>query len=141
MKTADMVADKAGTVRPYVERALTDEELRQNVRHAYKAARDIYDELIGGRTVAGAANKVATDKDIQDNLRTAVEELRSAANRVQGKHRHRSRRGLLLLTGLTLGVLLNPATGPQTRGWLKKTLLGEDDMASDFGGSNGSPAL
>jgi predicted RNA-binding protein len=139
MKTADKVTDKAGTVRPYVERALTDEELRDNVKHAYKAARQIYDELIGGRTVATVATRVATDKDLQENLRTAVEELRSAAKRVQGKESHKSRHSLLLLTGIALGVLFNPATGPQTREWLRTNVLGSDEP-QDFGGSNGSPS-
>jgi predicted RNA-binding protein len=137
MKTTEKVSDKAGNVRPYVERALTDEDLRDNVKHAYKAAREIYDELIGGRNVTTVATKVATDKDIQDNLRTAIEELRSAAKRVQGKEQHGNRNSLLLLTGIALGVLFNPATGPQTRQWLKENLLGSDD-SSGFGGSNGS---
>jgi len=123
-------------VRPYVERALTDEELRENVKHAYQAAREIYDELIGGRNVTTVASKVVTDKDIQDNLRTAIEELRTAAKRVQGKQQHGSRHSLLLFTGIALGVLFNPATGPATRKWLKDNLLGSDEP--DFAGSNGA---
>jgi hypothetical protein len=137
MKTTDKVTDKAGSMRPYVERALTDEDLRDNMKSAYKAAREIYDELIGGRTAAGVATKVATDKDIQENLRTAVEELRHAAKRVQGKETHKSRHSFLLMAGIILGVLFNPATGPRTRQWLKDNILGSDD-SSDFLGSNGS---
>ena len=139
MKTTEKVTDKAGSMRPYVERALNDEEVRDNVKSAYKAAREIYDELIGGRGVTTAATKVATDKDIQENLRTAVEELRSAAKRVQGKEEHTSRNSLLLLVGIALGILFNPATGPATRDWLRKSVLGEGDT-SDFGGSNGGSA-
>jgi hypothetical protein len=138
MKTTEKVTDKAGNVRPYVERALTDEDLRDNVKHAYKAAREIYDELIGGRNVTTVAAKVATDRDVQDNLRTAIEELRTAAKRVQGKEPHKSRNSLLLFAGILLGVLFNPATGPATREWLKENLLGSDD-SSDFSGSNGGP--
>jgi hypothetical protein len=137
MKTTEKVTDKAGSVRPYVERALTDEELRENVKHAYQAAREIYDELIGGRNVTTVASKVATDKDVQDNLRTAIEELRTAAKRVQGKGQHKSKHSLLLFTGIALGVLFNPATGPATRKWLKDNLLGSEE--SDFAGSNGGP--
>jgi predicted RNA-binding protein len=137
MKTTEKVSDKAGAVRPYVERALTDEELRDNVKSAYRAAREIYDELLGGRTATAVATKVATDKDIQENLRTAVEELRHAAKRVQGKEAHKSRHTFLLMAGITLGVLFNPATGPKTRQWIKDTILGSDD-SSDFHGSNGS---
>jgi hypothetical protein len=43
----------------------------------------------------------------------------------------------LLLTGIALGVLFNPATGPATREWLKKNVLGEGDTSDFGGGSNG----
>ena len=64
-KTKDRVSDAAGTVRPYVDRALHDDELRDNVRNAYESARSIYNELMGNRGVTGVATRVATDKDIQ----------------------------------------------------------------------------
>ena len=54
---------------PYVERALKDEELRENVRAASTAAREVYNELLGNRGVTGLATRVASDKDIQENLR------------------------------------------------------------------------
>ena len=69
--------------------------------------------------------RAATDKDIQDNLRKAVEELRGAANRIQGKEDHGTRNTMLLLTGITLGILFNPMTGPQTRQWLMDKITGE----------------
>jgi hypothetical protein len=131
MKTREKVSDAAGTVKPYVDRAMHDEELRDNVRSAFAAARDVYDELVGRRDAVSVARKVATDKDIQDNLRKAVEELRNAAGRVQGAESHKSRNGMLLLTGIALGVLFNPVTGPDTRKWLKETLLG--GSSDDFG--------
>ena len=43
--TKDKVADAAASARPYVERALRDKELRDNVRNAYTSARAVYDEL------------------------------------------------------------------------------------------------
>src|SRR5262245_2769934 len=78
-KTKDRVSDAAGTVKPYVDRAIHDAELRENVRNAYAAARSIYDELIGNRGITGVASRVATDKEIQDELRRTVAELRKAA--------------------------------------------------------------
>ena len=78
--------------------------------------------------VSVARWRVATDKDVQDNLRRAVEELRSAADRVQGGgETHKSRKATLLVTGIALGILFNPVTGPDTRKWLKETLLGGSD--------------
>jgi hypothetical protein len=138
-KTKDKVSDAAGTVRPYVDRALHDAELRDNVRSAYESARSIYDELMGNRGVTGVASRVATDKDIQSELRTTIAELRKAADRIQGKEVHSSRNGGLLFIGILLGVLFNPFTGPQTRKWLSDRVLGGgDDFTYQGGAGNGS---
>ena len=75
--------DRVSDVKPYVKRALQDEELRDSLRSAFDTARDVYDELIGGRGVTAVAGRVATDKDIQDQLRSAIEDLRDAADRIQ----------------------------------------------------------
>src|ERR1051326_8169735 len=104
-KTKDKLLEKTGSARPYVERALTDEELRQNVRNAFESARQVYNELIGGRGAIPVATRVATDKDIQERLREAIEELREAADRVQGKKDHGARNTMLLLTGIALGEI------------------------------------
>ena len=138
-KTKDKVSDAAGTVKPYVERALRDEELRENVRNAYESARSIYNELLGNRGVTGVAARVATDKDIQAELRSAVAELRTAADRVQGKQEHTARNSGLLLIGIVLGILFNPLTGGQTRKWLSDRLLGGGDDFT-YQGGNGSPS-
>jgi hypothetical protein len=129
--------DRISDVKPYVERALKDEELRENLIAAYAAAKEVYSELLGNRGVTGIATRVASDKDIQDNLRTAVEELRSAADRVQGKEDHGGRNTMLLLAGITLGILFNPITGPATRQWVKDKVLGPSDDFT-YAGGNGS---
>ena len=46
-KTKDRVAD----AKPYVQRALQDEELREDLKSAFSAARGVYDELLGGRVM------------------------------------------------------------------------------------------
>ena len=139
-KTKDRVSDAASNAKPYLDRALHDEELRENVRNAYESARNIYTELIGKRGVTGVATRVATDKDIQDDLRSTIAELRKAADRVQGKEERKGRSGGLLLVGIALGALFNPWTGPQTRTWLSNRLFGGgDDFTYEGGGSgNGS---
>lgn len=139
-KTKEKVTDAAGTVKPYVDRVLHDAELRDNVRNAYESARSIYDELIGNRGVTGLASRVATDKDIQDELRHTIAELRKAADRVQGREEHKGRNGGLLLVGIVLGVLFNPFTGGSTRKWITDRLLGGGDDFTYQGptGGNGS---
>ena len=134
-KAKDRVAD----VKPYVQRAIQDEELRDNLKSAFATARDVYDELIGGRGVTGVASKVASDKEIQDQLRSAIDDLRSAANRIQGNEGHKGRNSSLLLAGIALGILFNPMTGPETRRWLKDKIFGEDEefgYGSESGNSN-----
>jgi hypothetical protein len=71
--------DKIADMRPYVERALKDEDLRDNVLAAFAAAREVYDDLIGGRDMKSTVVRAASDKDIQDNLRIALDELREPA--------------------------------------------------------------
>ena len=135
--TKDKLLDRTGNARPYVERALTDEQLRQNVRNAFDSARDVYNELIGGRGAIPLATRVATDKEIQERLRETIEELREAADRVQGKKEHGARNTLLLLTGIALGILFNPVTGPHTRKWLSDAMFGSSDEFT-YQGGNGS---
>jgi len=136
-KTADKVSEAAANARPYVERALNDQELRRNVRNAYASAHAIYDELIGNRGVTGAAKRVATDTDIQDELRSAIGELRSAAERVRGKRDRKKGNSGLLLLGIGLAVVFNPFTGPQIRKWISERVLGESDGFT-YQGGNGS---
>jgi hypothetical protein len=136
-KTTQKVMDSAGSVRPYVERAMKDEELRQNLRNAYDSARGVYDELVGGRGVVAVGTRVATDKDIQDNLRDAIDELRQASRRIQGKDEHTGRNSFLLLAGVALAILFNPATGPATRKWLSDKLFGGGDDFSYQSSGNG----
>ena len=133
--------DTIATARPYVKRALEDEEVRENVKSAIAAAREIYDELIVGRRPSAMAARFATDQDIQDNLRSAIDDLKNAADRVQGKSEHTARNALLLLTGIVLGLLFNPVTGPQTRRWVSdKVLGGEPDVgAPPTGNGSGAP--
>jgi hypothetical protein len=136
-KTKDKVRDSAGSVRPYVERAIKDQELRENVRNAFESARDVYNELTGGRGVVAMGSRIASDKEMQDNLKEAIEELRTAARRIQGKEEHTGRNTMLLLVGIALGVLFNPATGPATRRWLSDKLFGGSDDFT-YQGGNGS---
>jgi hypothetical protein len=135
-RTKDKVTDVTDNVKPYVERAIHDAELRENIRNAYESARSVYNELLGQRGLSGLATRVAKDKDIQEELRTAISELRSAANRVQGETQRKGRSGLLFVVAI-VAALVNPITGPKLRKWISKHLFGGDDDFT-YQGGNGS---
>ena len=67
-----------------------------------------------------------------------LEDLRNAADRIQGREAHKGRNTTLLLAGITLGILFNPMTGPETRRWLKDKIFGEDEEFGYGSGSSGN---
>ncbi len=132
-KTRDKLLDRTGGARPYLERAMKDEDLRENVRNAFESAREVYNELLGGRGAVAVGTRVATDKEIQEHLKTAIDELRTAANRVQGKEQHKTRNTVLLIAGIMLGLLFNPWTGSSTRKWLGELISGGGNDEFTYG--------
>jgi hypothetical protein len=137
-KTADKVYDAADSVKPYVQRALHDEKLRDDVLSAFATAKELYTELVGGRGAVTLAPRVATDDEVRDKLREAIDDLRSAADRLQGRKSQSKSHTGLLVAGIALGILFNPVTGPETRRFLKDLLSGGgDDFGDDFTTSNG----
>ena len=124
-KSTNKVRDAAETARPYVERAISDEEFRESLRAAFMAAKEIYDELVPQKGVTGLATKVAKDEDVQESLMRAVAELRNAADRIQDeKPSHGFRNVLFILIGVAIGIFFNPFTGPETRRWVKGRVSG-----------------
>ena len=137
-KTTDKVYDAAGTVKPYVERAMSDEKLRADVMSAFTTARELYNDLVGGRDAVTLATRVATDDEVREKLRAAVDDLRNAADRLQGKRPHGGRNTTLLIAGIALGILFNPVTGPETRKWLKEMIAGSDEFGGDYSSNGGT---
>jgi hypothetical protein len=99
---ASQAADFYATARenPYVQRLIEDEELRDNLREAFEAARGAYGRATGNGK--GAMKAVTSDKKVQKDLRNAAESLREASEAFTAKKRKRkkSRLGRLILFGL-----------------------------------------
>ena len=140
--TKDRVMYAAGTAKPYLGRALYDDEFRENLRAAFAAARSIYEELGGQRGLSSLASRVASDEDIHANLRRAITELRQAADRLQQREEesrsHTFRNLALLISGIAIGVLFNPLTGPVTRRWVKGKVASPGDGFHADPSPNGS---
>lgn len=115
------------TVRPYVDRALHDDEIRSNVFRAWNAARKVYGEL-GGEGPVGAASKLSGKDSVREDLDTTVQSLSEAIVRMSGQQKkERSSWGLFFLLAGAMLVLFNPATGAGTRKWLKDHLFGSEE--------------
>ncbi|MCE3287139.1 MAG: hypothetical protein K0S64_745 [Gaiellaceae bacterium] len=115
-------------LKPYVQRAMTDPELREDLLAAFVAARSLYGQMAKSRGVKGKAEKVS-EKDFQKQLQFLVSDLSEASDKLQGKAKkkgHKTRNRVILLTGVTLGVLYNPWTGEQTREWIMDRVAGDD---------------
>ena len=121
--------DTFETIKPYLERALKDDEFRQDLKDALSAARELYGPLTKSNGVAAGAKTLATDKKAQEHLRRALDDLSSAANTLQGsKKKSHTGRKMLILAGVIAGALYNPWTGPQTREKLMDMVAGNDDL-------------
>jgi hypothetical protein len=125
-KTKDKPTLAVDALRPYVKRAMDDPELRDDLLAAFVAARSLYGQIAKSDGVKGKAEKVS-DKKFQDELQDFVSEVSAASERLKGeKKEHKTRNRVILLTGVTLGVLYNPWTGAQTREWIMSRVAGEN---------------
>ena len=143
---ATKVFDSAEQVKPYVQRALQDEEVRAHLLNALGAARAAAAKFgdKSDRGYVAAATRVAVEPEILGNLRQATSELRNAVDAHPAAAARRRRatrfRKFLFVTGIVLAVLYNPVTGPETRKWVSESVFGGGDdftyQASEANGSN-----
>ena len=99
---ANQAADLYSTARenPYVQRLIDDEELRDNLRDAFEAARKAYGRASGNGK--GTVKAMTSDKKVQKDLRSAAGSLRDASEQLKTPRRRKrkGRLGRLILFGL-----------------------------------------
>jgi hypothetical protein len=123
-RTKDKPTMAVEALRPYVKRAMEDPDLREDLAAAFVAARSLYGQIAKGEGVKGKAERIS-DKDVQKQLQALVSDMSEAGERLKGeKQGHRTRNRIMLLTGVTLGVLYNPWTGQATRDWIMERVAG-----------------
>jgi hypothetical protein len=100
---AKSAAEDAWT-NPYVRRLVQDDELRDNLRVAYDAARDAYKRLTNGKA---PTKVVMDDKRFQKDVKKAGEALREATDALREgpKRRRKGGVGRVLLLGLVGGAV------------------------------------
>ena len=120
---------------PYVQRLIEDDELRDNIRTAFDAAKSAYGRMANGK---GPAKALMDDRKVQRDLRTAAESLREASEQIRGKRR-RKRRGRLLLIGL-IGAGLALALSEGLRKKVLDALFGAEEEFDYASTTTPSPA-
>ncbi len=84
---------------PYLQRVAEDEDLRDNVRVAFEAARDAYGRLNHGKD---PTKVLLDDKKFHKDLRRSAEAMRDVGQSLRtGKRKRKAKRG-----GMGLGTLL-----------------------------------
>lgn len=101
-------AVEAARSNPYVQRVVEDDEIRDNVRVAFEAARDAYDRLANGKAVS---KTLTDDKKFHKDLQAAAEALKDAgASLSKSPKKVKKRKGgfgrKLLLLGVGAGLAL-----------------------------------
>ena len=108
-KAAKRKAENAAeTARPYVQRLIEDDELRDNIREAYEAGRDAYSRASGAKKPSALLD----DKKLQNDLKNASDSLRAASEALRHPEKKKSGGGLgkvvlLLIVGAILALALS----------------------------------
>jgi hypothetical protein len=96
---------------PYVQRIVTDDDLRDNVRVAFDAAKSAYERLSNGKAPSKA---LMDDKKLHKDLKEAAEALRDAGSALRSApKKQKKRRGglgrklLLLVVGAGAAMALS----------------------------------
>ncbi|MBS1868177.1 MAG: hypothetical protein JSS99_00780 [Actinobacteria bacterium] len=115
----------AATTSPWVQRLAEDEELRDNFRVAFEAAKDAYDRITDSKSPRDAVN----DKKVQKDIKQAAEALKDAGSALkEGPKRKRRKAGvgrklLLLLVGAAVAL----AVSEDLRTKVLDTLFGKEE--------------
>src|SRR6476469_5711100 len=121
---ADAVA--AAKDNPYVQRIVSDDELRDNVRVAVESAKSAYERLSNGKAPTKA---IMDDKKLHKDLKAAAEALRDAGNALREAPTKKKRRGgfgrKLMILFVGAGVAL--AVSGDLRSKVLDALFGKEE--------------
>ena len=78
----------AATTSPWVQRLAEDEELRDNFRVAFEAAKDAYERISDGKS----PRELVDDKKLQKDLKQAADALKGAGSALKEGPKKRPRR-------------------------------------------------
>ena len=123
-KAARAKAENAAeTARPYVQRLIEDEELRDNLREAYEAGRNAYSRASGSKP-----SQLLDDKKLQKDLKNASDSLRAASDALRHPEKKSGGVGLgKVVLVLVVGAILALALSEDLRKAVLDSLFGAEE--------------
>ncbi len=115
----------AATTSPWVQRLAEDEELRDNFRVAFEAARDAYERITDSKSPRDAVS----DKKVQKDLKQAADALKDAGSALKEGPRKRQRKGGFMrkLLVLAVGAGIALAVSEELRSKVLDALFGKEE--------------
>lgn len=116
----------AATTSPWVQRLAEDEELRDNFRVAFEAAKDAYERITDSKSPRDAVN----DKKVQKDLKQAADALKDAGSALkEGPKRKPRKKGGLgrMLLVLVVGATVALVVSEELRGKVLDALFGKEE--------------
>jgi hypothetical protein len=116
----------AAAAAPYVQRVITDEELRDNVRVAVESAREAFTRLQNGK---GVPKTVLDDKKFHKDVSKAASALKDASDALREGPKKKKRKGGLLRKLVFLAVAggIAVAVSEDLRNKVLDTLFGKEE--------------
>lgn len=108
-KAKKAASTAAATTSPWVQRIVEDDDLRDNFRVAFEAAKDAYERLSDGKT----PKQLVEDKKLQKDIEKAASALKEAGSSLKEgpkkrpKKRHLGRKLLLLGVGVVIALAVS----------------------------------
>jgi adenylosuccinate synthase len=128
-------AGEAARNNPYIQKLVTDSDLRDDLRTAFESARKAYSRMNGK-----GPQKALEDKRVQRDLKEAANSLKSAADNLrEPPKRKKRRRGRLLVVGL-VGAGLALALSEGLRSKVLDALFGSEEEFEYTSSTTPAPA-
>jgi hypothetical protein len=123
-KQAKKAASAAAATSPWVQRIVQDDELRDNFRVAFEAAKDAYERLSDGKS----PKDLVDDKKLQKDIKQAAGALKEAGTALkEGPKKRRKRHPLRTLVLLLVGFGLAMALSEDLRTKVLDALFGKEE--------------
>jgi hypothetical protein len=115
----------AATTSPWVQRLAEDEDLRDNFRVAFEAAKDAYERISDGKS----PRELVDDKKLQKDFKQAADALKEAGSAIkQGPKKKAKKHGLMRkLLVLAIGAGIALALSEELRSKVLDALFGKEE--------------